>query len=62
MAAEAEAKRAELRRKLMGGAPKLAALLQRTGMIQKEVEAALTSANGREFNIIGEINVVLGTA
>jgi CDK5 regulatory subunit-associated protein 3 len=61
MAAETETKRTDLQRKLMGDAPKLAALLQRTAMIQKEVEAALSSANGREINIIGEINMVLGT-
>jgi hypothetical protein len=62
MAAETEAKRIDLQRKFMGDVPKVAAVLQRTGMIQKEVEAALSSANGREFNVIGEINMVLGTA
>lgn len=45
----------------MGDAPKLAALLRRTAMIQREVEAALSAANSRVINVIGEINTVLGT-
>lgn len=60
-AEETAAKRVEMQRRLMGYAPKLAALLRRTAMIQREVEAALSAANGRAINVIGEINTVLGT-
>ncbi len=47
----------------MADAPKLAALLERTAMIQRETEGALSAANGgRIFNIIGEINNLVGSA
>jgi len=62
-AEETEAKRVRTQRQLMADAPKLAALTERTAIIQKETEKALSAANGgRAFNIIGEINNLLGAA
>lgn len=61
-AEETEGKRVELQWKLMGNAPKLAALLRRTAEMQKEVEGALSAGNSRTVNVIGEINTILGTA
>lgn len=61
-AQETEGKRITTQRRLMADAPALAALLERTAMIQREVEKALSDANSRVISVIGEINTLLGAA
>lgn len=57
---EVEAKRRDIQRVLANEAPKLAFVQKRTARVKSEVEAELSKAfNGRQVNVIGEINNVL---
>lgn len=59
-AEEVEAKRRDILRSLAVEAPKLTCTQKRTSLVKVGVEAALAKAfNGRQVNIIGEINNVL---
>ena len=55
-----DAKRREIQRLLASEAPKLAFVQRQTAHVKREVEAELRKAfDGRQVNIIGEINNVL---
>ena len=57
---EAEAKRREIQRSLAKQAPQLTSVQKHTAHVKTEVEAELSKTfNGRQVNIIGEINNVL---
>lgn len=60
LARELHAKQEEQERALRSNAPKLQALIQETGRIKTYVEEAISALyNGRQINIIGEINNVI---
>ena len=60
LARELRVKQSEQEHALQSNAPKLQALVQETGRIKTYVEQAISALyNGRQINIIGEINNVL---
>ena len=55
-----QVKQEEHERALRSNAPKLKALVQETGRLKAYVEEAISALyNGRQINVIGEINNVL---
>lgn len=59
---DAEHRKLDAQRQLMGDSAKLAALIRRTKRIKMEIESALRAKLHRPVNIQGEINVVLNSA
>ena len=60
LARELQAKQEEQERALKSNAPKLQNLLKETASIKQYVEQAISALyNGRQINVIGEINNVI---